>query len=267
MSKWLLIESFYNGLSDNDRRRLDNACGGSFQNKGPNAAWDIIEEVATHSGQWDNHNRLGDRTMDQSGRGHIEGEPRGRGVLDLSQVKKDGDAIERKFEKLESKLESFVSKVDSLLNQGVQKSQDAQVKAVSSVCLICGSDLHETQDCSGAYVNREFLQEHVNQVGTVAPRNPRSDPYSFTYNPGWRNHPNFSHGGNQRVDNLQGGGNQSYGGAGTSQGYGGNIQAPNVPFNSQQAPPGFNNQGTTSFGAARPTYGAPSQAQAQEPNK
>ena len=30
ISKWQLVTSFYNGLFDDDRRRLDNACGGSF---------------------------------------------------------------------------------------------------------------------------------------------------------------------------------------------------------------------------------------------
>ncbi|MED6162704.1 hypothetical protein PIB30_073109 [Stylosanthes scabra] len=29
------------------------------------------------------------------------------------------------------------------------------------------------------------------------PRPPQNDPYSNTYNPGWRNHPNFSWGGTQ----------------------------------------------------------------------
>ncbi|MED6202225.1 hypothetical protein PIB30_103178 [Stylosanthes scabra] len=38
--------------------------------------------------------------------------------------------------------------------------------------------------------------EQVNYMGNQ-PRPPQNDPYSNTYNPGWRNHPNFSWGGNQ----------------------------------------------------------------------
>ncbi|MED6190943.1 hypothetical protein PIB30_111023, partial [Stylosanthes scabra] len=38
--------------------------------------------------------------------------------------------------------------------------------------------------------------EQVNYLGNQ-PRPPQNDPYSNMYNPGWRNHPNFSWGGNQ----------------------------------------------------------------------
>ncbi|MED6188340.1 hypothetical protein PIB30_085016, partial [Stylosanthes scabra] len=37
--------------------------------------------------------------------------------------------------------------------------------------------------------------EQVNYVGNQ-PRPPQNDPYSNTYNPSWRNHPNFSWGSN-----------------------------------------------------------------------
>jgi hypothetical protein len=33
---------------------------------------------------------------------------------------------------------------------------------------------------------------------------PKNNPYSNTYNPGWRNHPNFSWSSNQNVQNPQG---------------------------------------------------------------
>ena len=66
ISKWQLVFSFYNGLFEDDRRRLDNACGGNFQKKGPNAAWDIIEEIAVQSGQWDHHDRRRDTRMRES---------------------------------------------------------------------------------------------------------------------------------------------------------------------------------------------------------
>eukprot|EP00257_Ricinus_communis_P022201 XP_015581861.1 uncharacterized protein LOC107262176 [Ricinus communis] len=34
--------------------------------------------------------------------------------------------------------------------------------------------------------------EQVNLMESYQPRQPRNNPYSSTYNPGWRNHPNFS---------------------------------------------------------------------------
>ncbi|CAN6680009.1 unnamed protein product [Malus baccata var. baccata] len=42
----------------------------------------------------------------------------------------------------------------------------------------------------------ELVQEHVNMVNNFI--RPKSDPYSNTYNPGWKNHPNLSWGGNQQ---------------------------------------------------------------------
>ncbi|MED6205883.1 hypothetical protein PIB30_021841 [Stylosanthes scabra] len=39
--------------------------------------------------------------------------------------------------------------------------------------------------------------EQVNYVGNP----PRNDPYSNSYNQGWKNHPNFSWGGNQGSNN------------------------------------------------------------------
>ncbi|MED6179162.1 hypothetical protein PIB30_114562, partial [Stylosanthes scabra] len=44
--------------------------------------------------------------------------------------------------------------------------------------------------------DNQFSAEQVNFVNNQ-PRPPYNDPHSNTYNPGWRNHPNFSWGGNQ----------------------------------------------------------------------
>ena len=81
------------------------------------------------------------------------------------------------------------------------------------------------------YSNNEFgifdagmvgdgYQEQVNFVGNQFQRRQANNTYSNTYNPGWRNHPNFSWSNNN------------------------NVAAPNFPNNNnnlqrQQAPPGF----------------------------
>ena len=62
-------------------------------------------------------------------------------------------------------------------------------------------------------------QEQDNFVGNQFPGRQANNPYSNTYNPGWRNHPNFSWSNNN------------------------NVVAPSFPNNNnlqrQQAPPGF----------------------------
>ncbi|XP_051141304.1 uncharacterized protein LOC127258496 [Andrographis paniculata] len=77
---------------------------------------------------------------------------------------------------------------------------NAQVKP----CGICGSVEHPTDACP-------TLREEVEvRAADFAPRN-AYDPYSNTFNPGWRDHPNFSYGNQQSYGQQQPPGFQSYG--------------------------------------------------------
>ncbi|XP_073279558.1 uncharacterized protein [Primulina huaijiensis] len=73
-------------------------------------------------------------------------------------------------------------------------------------CDKCGGE-HFVKDCQEG--NPFYVQEEapVNQVGVQ--NRPRKDPYSNTYNPRWRQHPNFSWGGQNSQNRPQGG--QPYG--------------------------------------------------------
>ncbi|XP_073283453.1 uncharacterized protein [Primulina huaijiensis] len=64
-------------------------------------------------------------------------------------------------------------------------------------CEKCGGE-HFVKDCQDG--NPFYMQEEtpVNQVGVQ--NRPRNDLYSNTYNPGWRQHPNFSWGGQNNTD-------------------------------------------------------------------
>ncbi|CAL8989354.1 unnamed protein product, partial [Prunus brigantina] len=44
----------------------------------------------------------------------------------------------------------------------------------------------------------------LEQANALQARNPNNDPYSNTYNPGWRNHPNFKWSNNSNVQQTQG---------------------------------------------------------------
>ncbi|XP_027174516.1 uncharacterized protein LOC113774148 [Coffea eugenioides] len=80
----------------------------------------------------------------------------------------------------------------------------------AKVCGICTDMGHSTDMCP---MMQEEGAEQVNMTGYVpAPRRPY-DPYSSTYNPGWRDHPNLSYGGNIQsnfVPNRQQGYQQQY---------------------------------------------------------
>ena len=60
----------------------------------------------------------------------------------------------------------------------------------AQVCALCSSPSHPIHECPSAAQFPEFVQEQVNTAQTQPKLG--NDPFSNTYNPGWRNHPNFS---------------------------------------------------------------------------
>ncbi|XP_034215635.1 uncharacterized protein LOC117627589 [Prunus dulcis] len=65
----------------------------------------------------------------------------------------------------------------------------------AQVCAVCANPGHHTESCPSLYGNgEEMAQAHYMQQ-----QKPRNDPFSNTYNPGWRQHPNFGWKNNQNV--------------------------------------------------------------------
>jgi hypothetical protein len=82
-------------------------------------------------------------------------------------------------------MDAIVKRLDAL-------SMERPVKAVNTFlvesCLVCASPLHQAQSCPSMAVFSEM--EQVNAFNNFQKHS--TGPYSETYNPGWRNHPNFS---------------------------------------------------------------------------
>ncbi|RVW26656.1 hypothetical protein CK203_096514 [Vitis vinifera] len=57
-------------------------------------------------------------------------------------------------------------------------------------CSICKFGEHLVNECSTIPAIREIFMEQANAVGFVKHSN--SSPFSNTFNPGWKNHPNLS---------------------------------------------------------------------------
>ncbi|CAN6562569.1 unnamed protein product [Malus baccata var. baccata] len=57
------------------------------------------------------------------------------------------------------------------------------------VCGVCSIQGHASEKCPQLIENGGW--ESVNAIGFQSQNQPRHDPYSNTYNPGWRDHPNF----------------------------------------------------------------------------
>ncbi|XP_027096167.1 uncharacterized protein [Coffea arabica] len=85
-----------------------------------------------------------------------------------------------------SSLQQQISELTSVVRQLVVGNVP-QVKA----CGICTNMGHHTDLCP---ILQEEGAEQVNMAGGVPAPRRQYDPYSNTYNPGWRDHPNFSYG-------------------------------------------------------------------------
>jgi len=58
------------------------------------------------------------------------------------------------------------------------------------VCQICETNEHSINDCPTLLSFKECLNEQANALNSF--QMPNYNPYSQTYNPSWRDHPNFS---------------------------------------------------------------------------
>ena len=95
---------------------------------------------------------------------------------------------------LQAKFASLVRKVKVL-----EHKKSDQVKSIQEIaCIICSSNDYFTQDCLTLPTLRKCLYDQANVINTFSKQN----PYSQTYNPGWRNHPNFSWRNNNNSQSL-----------------------------------------------------------------
>ncbi|KAK4411813.1 hypothetical protein Sango_0254300 [Sesamum angolense] len=150
----LLIQLFYEGVSSMDRKLIDAASGGALFNKTPTEARNLISIMASNSQQF------GTRYDDP---------PR-----------KSNEVSIAAFDDRLNELTSLVKKI------AVERTQ--HVKA----CDIRTSSKHITDMCPKF---QETPTEDVDAVGGFSEQQQRRyDPFSNTYNPGWKDHPNLSYG-------------------------------------------------------------------------
>jgi len=164
----MIIQTFYNGVTQPVRSTIDAAAGGTHMNKREDEAYNLIEEMALNNFQWSTE----------------RGQPKQVGG------KLQVDALTL----LSAKVDAMTQRLDHM-NVNVVNS------GAPPHCEICGSVDHLTLNFQ---IGSPFTQgnNEVNYVHNFNPR-PTNDPYSNTYNPGWRNQPNFSYRSNPNPLNLQ----------------------------------------------------------------
>ncbi|CAN6546972.1 unnamed protein product [Malus baccata var. baccata] len=155
MKEELLLQYFYEGLLPLERQMLDASVGGALVDKTPMAAKILIANRALNAQQYEG---VGQR-----------GPPRQQ-VHEVSST---------------SDIHSQLANLTSIVSQ-MAEGMRMQGPMVCGVCSIQG---HASEKCPQLIENGGW--ESANAIGFQGQNQPRNDPYSNTYNPGWRDHPNF----------------------------------------------------------------------------
>ncbi|XP_038976085.1 uncharacterized protein LOC120107013 [Phoenix dactylifera] len=153
ISEQLLIQYFYEGLLPTERSMIDAASGGALVDKTPETARNLIANMAANSQQF------GTRL-----------DPPSKHVNEVNI----------------SSLEQQIASLTSLVRQ--MAVGNMQTEKACGICSVVG---HPTDMCPTL---QEEPTEQVNAAGGFPGQPQRKyDPYSSTYNQGWRDHPNLSY--------------------------------------------------------------------------
>ena len=162
---WRLCQIIYEGLDSNSRTMLESMCQGQFMDKETTEAWQFLEDLAEKNLQWETTREPDKATPSRGGMHQIQ----------------PTLASEAKIATLTRRLEAL------------ELQRPANVNQISApMCKGCNAPDHVLEECS--YSN-ECAQVNATYQG------PLNNPYAPTYNPGWRNHPNFSWSQNPNVGN------------------------------------------------------------------
>ncbi|KAM6580962.1 hypothetical protein CsatA_004736 [Cannabis sativa] len=161
---WRLVSYFYDGLTADKRQFVQMMCNGDFLQKDPEEALEYLEEISAKPYTWSAPSPTD--------------KPRTAGVYQL----KEEDSVKAQLEALKKQFEAFKTQEGKALQMvaTVEKQEP---------CFICGGTDHQPQECPNLSMLRGGNEEQCNALGDY--KKPYN-AYSNTYNPGWRNHPNFS---------------------------------------------------------------------------
>jgi hypothetical protein len=181
--KWQLVQSFYDGLTESCRSTVDASCGGTFMLKSDEEAWAMIENLSNNSRQQASNRRR-------------EPAPKAPKTESLCEVRPPADMATHVVEAITKKLDQLIT--------GFAPNA-AHINIQPEQCSFCSSTMHQVNNCPSAVNYTDISNEQVN----AAFSRPGNDPYSNTYNPGWRNHPNFSWKGQNAENSTSGPHNQA----------------------------------------------------------
>ncbi|KAL6557479.1 hypothetical protein OROMI_017829 [Orobanche minor] len=161
---WRLVKYFYDGLTPINRQLVQSMHGGRFLHLIGDEAWNALENLSNNSQQW---NSLDSRAKS------IHTTPKRGGIYEV-----------RQDVEIKSTIDDLVRKVDALVS--MQSSSNSKNES----CISCAESFHSSQSCPPGPQNQEIFNEEVNALHLYGKSS--DSPFAPTYNPNWRNHPNFS---------------------------------------------------------------------------
>jgi hypothetical protein len=166
--KWRLVQFFYQRLSQPNRSMIESINGGkgAFLSLTGDLAYKALDKLSDSSQVWDFTS-----CRDKSARA-----PKKGGIYELK-----GET------EINMKIDVLTKRLDAL---STGPSINAAHTYIVDSCSICASPMHSATNCPSTPFYSEYPMEQVNAFNDY--RKQSNGPYSKTYNPGWRNHPNFS---------------------------------------------------------------------------
>jgi hypothetical protein len=162
---------------------VDASYGETFMLKSEDEAWAMIENLSNNYRQQASNRRR-------------EPTPKASKTESLCKVEPSADMATQV-------VDAITKKLDQLMTGLVPNA--AHISTQPEPCSFCSSTMHQVNNCPTAINYIDVSNEQVN----AAFSQPGNDPYFNTYNPGWRNHPNFSCKGQNAENSAPGTHNQA----------------------------------------------------------
>ena len=162
-TKWIQVHHFYNGLSRPTRTLIDASTGGAIMGKNEVEAYQILENIALNDCQWPVERVAPKKPA---------------GVFDLDM-----------FTNLSAQVSTLSKQLQASQQLGVQLSVH-KVEESPLACEQCHGP-HPTSQCLMMNTMGDLTVEQAQYMAKF-PQNQNFNPYGQSYNPGWKNHPNFS---------------------------------------------------------------------------
>jgi hypothetical protein len=146
---------------------VDASCGGTFMLKSEDEAWAMFENPSNNSCQQASNRR----------RTPVPKAPKTESLFKVGHPSNMATQV----------VDDIKKKLDQLMTAGFAPNT-AHMSTQPKPCSFCSSTMHHVNNYPIARNYTDVSNEQVN----AAFYRLGNDPYSNTYNPGWRNHPNFS---------------------------------------------------------------------------